>query len=40
METGMPTYVAEDPLECVVRGTGKTLQDIDKLRTVLKNERR
>ena len=40
METGMPTYVAEDPLECVVRGTGKTLQDIDKLRTVLKNARK
>ena len=36
----MPTYVAEDPLECVVRGTGKTLQDIDKLRTVLKNARK
>ena len=40
METGMPTYVAEDPLECVVRGTGKTLQDIEKLRTVLKNARK
>ena len=40
METGMPTYVAEDPLECVVRGTGKTLQEIDKLRTVLKNARK
>ena len=40
METGMPVYVAEDPLECVVRGTGKTLQDIEKLRTVLKNARK
>ena len=39
-KTEMPVYIAEDPLECVVRGTGKTLQDIDKLRTVLKNARK
>ena len=39
-ETGMPVYVAEQPLDCVVRGTGKTLQDIEKLRTVLKNARK
>ena len=25
-ETGMPVYIAEEPLECVVRGTGKTVQ--------------
>ena len=40
LETGMPAYVAEDPLDCVVRGTGKTLQEIEKLRTVLKNARK
>ena len=40
IETGMPTYIAEDPLECVVRGTEKTLQDIEKLRTVLLNSRK
>lgn len=40
METGMPVYVAEDPLDCVVRGTEKTLQEIEKLKTVLKNSRR
>ena len=30
-ETGMPVYVAEDPLDCVVRGAGKTLENIEKL---------
>ncbi len=39
-ETQMPVYVAEDPLECVVKGTGKTLEDIEKIRTVLINERK
>lgn len=36
----MPVYIAEQPLECVVRGTGKILKDIDKLRTILINSRR
>ena len=40
LETGMPVYIAEEPLDCVVRGTEKTLQDLSKLRTVLKNSRR
>jgi len=35
METGMPVYVSEAPLECVVRGTEKTLENIEKLRSVL-----
>lgn len=35
----MPVYVADEPLECVVRGTGKTLLDIEKLKDVLKNSR-
>ena len=39
-ETGMPVYVAEEPLDCVVKGTEKTLQDIGKLRTVLLNSRK
>ncbi|MDR0979106.1 MAG: rod shape-determining protein [Lachnospiraceae bacterium] len=39
-ETGMPVYVAEFPLECVVKGTGKTLEDLEKLKTVLTNSRR
>ena len=29
IETGMPVYIAEEPLDCVVRGTGKTLEDIE-----------
>ena len=40
LETGMPAYVAEEPLDCVVRGTGKTLQEIEKLKAVLKNARK
>jgi len=38
--TGMPVYIAENPLECVVRGTGKTLEDLERLKTVLINARR
>ena len=40
IETGMPVYIAEEPLDCVVRGTGKTLQDLEKLRSVLINARK
>ena len=40
LETGMPVYVAEEPLDCVVRGTEKTLQDLEKIKTVLKNSRK
>ncbi|MGN1310135.1 MAG: rod shape-determining protein [Clostridia bacterium] len=36
-ETEMPVHVADNPLECVVRGTGKTLEDLEKLREVLTN---
>ena len=39
-ETVMPVYVAEEPLDCVVKGTEKTLQDIEKLRTILINSRK
>ena len=39
-KTGMPVYVAENPLDSVVRGTGKTLQDLEKLKRVLINSRR
>ena len=40
LETGMPVYIAEDPLDCVVRGTGKTLEDLERLKTVLVNARK
>ena len=39
-KTGMPVYVAENPLECVVKGTGKTIEDLEKLKTVLINARK
>ena len=39
-KTGMPVFIAEDPLECVVKGTGKTLDDLEKLKTVLINSRK
>ncbi len=38
-KTGMPVYVATDPLDCVVKGTGKTLEDLDRLKNVLMNAR-
>ena len=38
--TGMPVFIAENALECVVKGTGKTLEDLEKLKTVLLNARR
>ncbi len=31
-ETGMPVFVAENPLDCVAIGTGKALDNIDQLR--------
>lgn len=30
-ETGIPTYVAEDPLSCVALGIGKALESLDKM---------
>lgn len=39
-ETGMMVYVAEEPLDCVVRGTGKTLENIEKLRSILIDARK
>ena len=38
--TEMPVYIAETPLDCVVKGTGKTLEDLEKLKTILINARR
>ena len=34
-ETGVPVYVAEDPLTAVARGTGKVLEDLDYYKKVL-----
>ena len=38
--TDMPVYIAENPLECVVKGTGKTLADLEKLKCILTNARK
>lgn len=39
-KTEMPVYIATDPLDCVVKGTGKTLEDLERLKTVLINSRK
>jgi rod shape-determining protein MreB len=36
--TQMPVHVADDPLTCVVRGTGEVLQGLDRLNRVLVTE--
>ena len=38
--TEMPVYIADHPLECVAKGAEKTLEDLEKLRTVLNSSRR
>ena len=35
-EVGVPAYVAEDPLFCVVKGTGKAMENIDTYRRALR----
>lgn len=37
-ETGMPVKIAEKPLDCVADGTGKVLENIDKLVDVLTDD--
>lgn len=37
-ETGMPVNIAESPLDCVADGTGKVLEDIEKLHEVLNDD--
>ena len=34
-ETGLPVIVADDPLTCVVRGTGRVLENIDQYQKML-----
>lgn len=40
IKTGMPVYIAEEPLDCVVKGTEKTIEDLEKLKMVLINSRK
>ena len=35
LKTDLPVYVAEDPLRAVVRGTGITLKNINKFKSIL-----
>ena len=37
-ETGLPVIVAEDPLSCVVRGSGKALERMEKLGNIFTTE--
>lgn len=34
-ETGMPVHIADEPMNCVVMGTGKVLEELDTLKRVL-----
>ena len=37
-ETGLPVIIADDPLTCVVRGSGKALERKDKLGSIFASE--
>ncbi len=37
-ETGLPVVVADDPLTCVVRGSGTALEKMDQLGSIFANE--
>jgi rod shape-determining protein MreB len=39
-ETGMPVHIAENPLDCVAIGTGKSLDSIDILKKAAQNYKR
>ncbi len=39
-ETGMPVHIAEEPLDCVAKGTGKALDSIEILKKTLSNNKR
>ena len=37
-ETALPVVIAEDPLTCVVRGSGKALEKMERLATIFTND--
>ena len=37
-ETGLPVFIADDPLTCVVRGSGRALDRMDKLGSIFTND--
>ena len=40
LQTGIPVNIAEEPLDCVVRGCEKVLENLDSLRSLLINSKR
>ncbi len=39
-KTGIPVYITDSPLNAVVRGTGKALEDIEKLKSILASSKK
>ena len=39
-EIGMPVYIADSPLDCVVNGTGRTLEEMGQLKNILMSSRK
>ena len=39
LETGMPVNIAEDPLDCVAKGTGYALENIEKWQAVFSDDK-
>ena len=39
-KTGIPVYITDAPLNAVVRGTGKALDDLEKLKSVLASSKK
>ena len=37
-ETGLPVWVAEDPLTCVVRGCGTALEGMERMGSIFAND--
>jgi rod shape-determining protein MreB len=37
-ETGLPVVIADDPLTCVARGSGKALEQMERLATIFTND--
>ena len=39
-KTGIPVYITDAPLNAVVRGTGKALDDLEKLKNILASSKK
>ena len=39
-KTGIPVYITDEPINAVVRGTGKALDDLEKLKNILANSKK